>query len=59
MVVGGAMVALIGRRAARTQFEEMRAAPAPAASVQTKKDLLQQLQKLGSLMQQDLLTDEF
>ena len=55
MVVGGA----VGRRSSRRQFESMQATQAQQqAPSQGKKDPYQELEKLGNLKKQGLLSDE-
>jgi membrane protease subunit (stomatin/prohibitin family) len=60
-VVGGA----VGRRSARRQMESMQAAQAQAQAAQAaqapsqgKKDPYQEIEKLGNLKKQGLLSDE-
>ncbi len=73
MIVGGATGAVVGHYSAKKQFESMaaaqaqqsqidqaqaQAAQAALASKQEKKDITQELEKIASLRQQGILSEE-
>lgn len=67
MIAGGATAAIVGHHAAKKQFESMQKAqaaqmqaaqPTTNQSQGSKKDPVQELQKLATLKQQGILTEE-